>query len=377
VDFYRNIMLVSVCGKETQLLEVPGDLRPLFVTLAAKYDAPTLVHLIALCEQTLRSLKATTMARPLFDALIVRLAMAEQFSSIKEMLQVAASGGTGSAAPEKKNDITGGKDGTGGMVLRSSQGHAAPTDVAPSQDDDDDDDLPAPGKVWKREDPAQSPVSVPAAGLPAAASAADDEGSIYKQLTRQLANAPVAVTAHRPASGRPAVASLTGKSNMVAVSPQREAEIASAVAQVLAAAPPETLEEVWQQVRRYLVATKNGSINTMLGPSATLLACDWESGQATVAVPPNLEAFTRGRPAEKIAEALGAIFKRPMKVAVAVGEEAAGAPSGHGDASRAAGPALQRVSPEVDLAVRSSAVIRNLQEKLGGDVSAVELLDQE
>ena len=86
IDFLRNLMLVATCGKDTELLEVPSESRAMFATLAGQYDVPTLVHLMALCEQTLRSLKASTMHRPLFDALIVRLALSEQFTNLRELL---------------------------------------------------------------------------------------------------------------------------------------------------------------------------------------------------------------------------------------------------------------------------------------------------
>jgi DNA polymerase-3 subunit gamma/tau len=90
IDFFRYLMLVAACGKETELLDVPTEARGAYTSLAGKYDAPTLVHLIALCEQTLRSLKASTMHRPLFDALIVRLALSEQFTSLRELLASGA-----------------------------------------------------------------------------------------------------------------------------------------------------------------------------------------------------------------------------------------------------------------------------------------------
>ena len=90
IDFFRYLMLVVTCGKETDLLDVPAESRAVYTALAGKFDAPTLVHLIALCEQTLRSLKASTMHRPLFDALVVRLALSEQFTSLRELLASGA-----------------------------------------------------------------------------------------------------------------------------------------------------------------------------------------------------------------------------------------------------------------------------------------------
>jgi DNA polymerase-3 subunit gamma/tau len=99
VEFLRNLMIVSACGKETELLDVPTEARTAFTALVDKFDVPTLVHLIALCESTLRSLKSSTMHRPLFDALIVRLALSDQFSSIKQLL---ANGDSQSASQKKK-----------------------------------------------------------------------------------------------------------------------------------------------------------------------------------------------------------------------------------------------------------------------------------
>ena len=86
VEFLRNLMIVATCGPKSELLEIPAESRERFTSLAARFDAPTLVHLIALAEQTLRSLKSSTMQRPLFNALIVRLSLSEQFSSLRQLL---------------------------------------------------------------------------------------------------------------------------------------------------------------------------------------------------------------------------------------------------------------------------------------------------
>jgi DNA polymerase III subunit gamma/tau len=103
IEFLRNLMLVATCGKETDLLDVPAEARAMYAGLAGKYDAPTLVHLMALCEQGQRSLKASAMHRPLLDALLVRLALAEQFTSLRELLA------SGSAAKETNPPIAGQK----------------------------------------------------------------------------------------------------------------------------------------------------------------------------------------------------------------------------------------------------------------------------
>jgi DNA polymerase-3 subunit gamma/tau len=86
-DLLRNVMVLRVCGNETELLDIPGEWRGALVKLAPAFDPAVLVHHIALCDQTLRSLRGSTMQRPLFDALMVRLALSGQFSSIRQVLQ--------------------------------------------------------------------------------------------------------------------------------------------------------------------------------------------------------------------------------------------------------------------------------------------------
>ncbi|HVS71935.1 MAG TPA: DNA polymerase III subunit gamma/tau [Phycisphaerae bacterium] len=102
IEFLRNLMIVATCGEKTDLLDVPTESRAAFTTLATRFDPPTLVHLIALCEQTLRALKASTMHRPLFDALIVRLALSDQFSSIKQLLANSQTSANSPPASQKK-----------------------------------------------------------------------------------------------------------------------------------------------------------------------------------------------------------------------------------------------------------------------------------
>ena len=101
IEFFRNLMLVAACGGKTEILDVPAESRAMYAGLAAKYDAPGLVHVIALCDAGYRSLRGSTMQRPLFDALLVRLALAEQFSSVREIL-AAGDGAAGGDESKKK-----------------------------------------------------------------------------------------------------------------------------------------------------------------------------------------------------------------------------------------------------------------------------------
>ena len=100
-DLFRNLMVLRVCGAETEILDIPAEWRGALVKLAPAFDASVLVHHIALCDQTLRSLRGSTMQRPLFDALMVRLAMAGQFRNIRQILE---SGQLPAPDAQKKND---------------------------------------------------------------------------------------------------------------------------------------------------------------------------------------------------------------------------------------------------------------------------------
>ncbi len=103
MEFFRNLMILRVCGDKTDLLDVPAEWRGMLSKLAPRFDPPTLVHHIALGDQTLRSLRGSTMQRPLFDALIVRLALSPQFTSLRETLENIPPAGE-PIAPQKKNE---------------------------------------------------------------------------------------------------------------------------------------------------------------------------------------------------------------------------------------------------------------------------------
>jgi DNA polymerase-3 subunit gamma/tau len=110
IQLFRDMMVAQVCGAGSELIESPADLRPAINDAAGKFDAAALVHLIALCEQTQRSLRSSTMGKVLLEALMVRLALADQFSSIRDLLARLPAGGAapralGTAPDQKKNDL--------------------------------------------------------------------------------------------------------------------------------------------------------------------------------------------------------------------------------------------------------------------------------
>ncbi len=123
-DFFRNLMILVVCGEDTPLLDVPGEWRHTLAALARRFDAPTLSHHIALCDQTQRSLRGSTMQRPLLDALLVRLALAPCFSALGEWLEKLPDfepGAPGPAVPPK-----------GWSAISTAPVAAAPGSAAPA-----------------------------------------------------------------------------------------------------------------------------------------------------------------------------------------------------------------------------------------------------
>lgn len=103
-DALRDLMVVSVCGPGTGLVDVTESGRQEMAELAARFDAAALVHMIALVESVGLSMKNAISPRAIFDALMVRLAMTEKLADAAALLQSApASARTASrGSPAKK-----------------------------------------------------------------------------------------------------------------------------------------------------------------------------------------------------------------------------------------------------------------------------------
>ena len=101
LDHLRTLMVLSVCGPGTELIDAPTQLREQLAQQSGRFDASTYVYMIALAQELRRAVKFSGAARPLLDAAVVRLALSEQFSDLKAAL--ASLGGVPPAAPEKKS----------------------------------------------------------------------------------------------------------------------------------------------------------------------------------------------------------------------------------------------------------------------------------
>ncbi|MEM9083687.1 MAG: DNA polymerase III subunit gamma/tau [Planctomycetota bacterium] len=92
---FRDLMIISACGPETELVPLTEEARVEATDLAGHFDAAGLCHMIALCESVQRLSKQSSTPRALADALIVRLAMTEHIADVAALV---ASGGP----PSKK-----------------------------------------------------------------------------------------------------------------------------------------------------------------------------------------------------------------------------------------------------------------------------------
>ncbi len=92
VEFSRALMLIRVCGADTDLVDLPASSRTGMAELATKFDAPTYVYMIALLEELRRNVKFSGAARALCEAAVVRLSLSRQFSDLQKVLDRLASG---------------------------------------------------------------------------------------------------------------------------------------------------------------------------------------------------------------------------------------------------------------------------------------------
>ena len=100
IERLRQLMIIAACGPESELVELSADALPGAVRQAARFDAPGLVHMIALCENLLRFGKNSSNPRALLDATVVRLALAEKMADVTSFL-IGGAGSAGAAVKKK------------------------------------------------------------------------------------------------------------------------------------------------------------------------------------------------------------------------------------------------------------------------------------
>ena len=101
---YRNMMLVSTCGADSDLIELPEMQLQAVSELAGRFSIPVLVHGLGLLQAAGRNMRGSSIARGLVEATLVRLAQAEKFINpehIVERLEQLSSGGPGAGQKKK------------------------------------------------------------------------------------------------------------------------------------------------------------------------------------------------------------------------------------------------------------------------------------
>ncbi len=96
----RDLMIVRVCGPETDLADVPQVLSERIAKQSARFDAGAFVYMITVLEELRRSVKSSGSGRALVEAAVVRLCDAAKFSTIESLLEraEAAAGGNASSS---------------------------------------------------------------------------------------------------------------------------------------------------------------------------------------------------------------------------------------------------------------------------------------
>ncbi|MFN7022012.1 MAG: DNA polymerase III subunit gamma/tau [Phycisphaerales bacterium] len=108
-DRFRDLMVLSACGAETDLVELSDESREAAVAMSGRFDAAGLTHLIAICDTVARSSRNSGNPRAICDAAVVRMAMSEKLADIAGLLAggaggvvVASRNGAGARAGAKK-----------------------------------------------------------------------------------------------------------------------------------------------------------------------------------------------------------------------------------------------------------------------------------
>jgi DNA polymerase-3 subunit gamma/tau len=86
IERFRQLMLLAACGAQCELVELSDEARKDAAAQAQRFDAAGLAHMIALCESVQRMSKLSANPRALFDAAMVRLALAEKMADVTAVL---------------------------------------------------------------------------------------------------------------------------------------------------------------------------------------------------------------------------------------------------------------------------------------------------
>ncbi|MDX2017118.1 MAG: DNA polymerase III subunit gamma/tau [Planctomycetota bacterium] len=103
MDRFRDLMVMRTCGPGTELVELSDAVREEETARAGRFEAASLVHMIALCENVQRAAKNSATPRTLLEALVVRLSVTEKLAELTQLAatldRVGQAGGQGGGTP--------------------------------------------------------------------------------------------------------------------------------------------------------------------------------------------------------------------------------------------------------------------------------------
>ena len=99
----RSLLLVATCGPDTDLLEVTDSVRAQLKAQASRLDVEGTLHLLALCEHASRASRLSASARAVFDATIVRMALAEKIVDVQSLLSGQSPAATAKPVQKKSS----------------------------------------------------------------------------------------------------------------------------------------------------------------------------------------------------------------------------------------------------------------------------------
>ena len=102
IEYLRSLMLLRVCGTETDLLDLSGSARAQLSQQCQMFDGATYVYMIGLMEEVRRQVKSSSSPRPLVDAAIVRLSLCEAFSNIPDLVKLLDDGEAGDSKKKSR-----------------------------------------------------------------------------------------------------------------------------------------------------------------------------------------------------------------------------------------------------------------------------------
>ena len=322
---FRHLMVMGVCGPDTQLVDVTAESRRQLATLVSQLPPQLAAHHIAICDHTARQLRNSTMPRPLLDALVVRFAMAPEFAPIRQWLKELPAGDGAGVSVEKKNDL--------------APGPASGTPAA----------QPKPRLI-------SAPPYAPAAGPAPSSQAFSVAGSAAKPIAPRSATTP------------PAAPLATSASTATADLP---------TSATTATAPKQQPASESDEMARFIDVLRESGGSSAEVIVGGLLGWKWndDSSAVTLRINKKVESFLQGQHTRpKIEKAVEITVGRPVRVEFESHAVAETRVKGAGGMAAGDVASTLRISPELREEVNAHPAVKLLQDKFNAKLVNIEYL---